>query len=278
MEVSEKRYIEHVLNDAIVSNNACGKIETKSGATYFIKSGKYSRAYQCEANGLNELIKADCIRVARPIIATDTFIVTEYISQEAPNKNFFVRLGKEVARLHLVHGKYYGFYENNYIGSTVQKNISVGYEREDWCTFYLNKRLLYQLELALRNGANSKVLESGVDFFTKHLKEILGENEELPSLLHGDLWGGNYLCDEYNNPVLIDPAVYFGDREADIAMTLLFGGFPEDFYKGYEQVYPLRKGWRNRIGVYQLYHILNHFNMFGGGYLYESERLIKLYI
>lgn len=144
--------------------------------------------------------------------------------------------------------------------------------------FYYNKRLLFQYRLAERNGYATAALRNGISKLESRIHTILSGSEELPCLLHGDLWSGNFLCDSLGNPVLIDPAVYYGHREADLAMTRLFGGFPETFYRAYDKEYPLAAGYFYREGLYKLYHVLNHLNLFGTGYLGEAESILKFYL
>lgn len=270
--------IENELHDAVLEVRGSNIIIMKSGAMYFIKYGKPSKSYKCEFNGLIELRRCAAIEVVKPILFGKEFIVTELIQSNNQASDFFEKLGMGIAQLHKIKGRRFGFYEDNFIGSTPQINSCTELEANDWGSFYYNKRLLFQYELALKQGVKSKRLKEGFLKLENSIGDIFQNSIEQPTLLHGDLWAGNYLCNEKGNPILIDPAVYYGHREADIAMTLLFGGFPEQFYKSYNQVYPLQEGWKARIAIYQLYHVLNHFNMFGCGYLNEAEQLISHYM
>ena len=243
----------------------------------FTKSGRPSRTYLCEANGLKELASAGVIDVARVISVGDTYITTEYIEHGIEKPDFFVDFGKKMALLHRCTSPSFGFYEDNFIGATPQLNIPDADEKGDWLTFYFRKRLLFQYQLAEKNGYVTPEMASAFARLENKLEDILKGSEEPPCLLHGDLWSGNFLCNSSGNPVLIDPAVYYGHREADLAMTRLFGGFPEIFYEAYQQEYPLPEGWRYREDVYKLYHVLNHLNLFGAGYLHQAIRILQKY-
>ena len=252
-------------------------VRTSSGKEYFLKSGTKSAIYQCEANGLKELALSQSIRVAQVAAVGKDFILTEYIRRGAASHDFFSRFGREFARMHRFQSDSFGFYENNFIGNNVQINLPDENERTDWAAFYLNKRLMFQYKLAEKNGYATRDLKNGMMRLEKKMESILNDSIEPPCLLHGDLWAGNFICDENGNAVLIDPAVYYGHREADLAMTKVFGGFSREFYESYQAEYPLRPGWEYRERLYRLYHILNHLNLFGRGYLHEAESLLNKY-
>jgi fructosamine-3-kinase len=156
--------------------------------------------------------------------------------------------------------------------------VAEGIERTNWAGFYMNKQLLPQINLAKQNGLLSKGLNDKLQQLLDKIPEILADSIEEPSLLHGDLWGGNFLCDSKGKAVLIDPAVYYGHREADLAMTKMFGGFSPEFYKSYQQHFPLAPRWEYRENLYLLYHQLNHLNLFGSSYLEGAFRLIDYYL
>lgn len=252
-------------------------VRTVSGNEYFLKSGIESDIYRCEANGLKELALSQSIRVAGVVSIGRDYILTEYIRRGVASEDFFIRFGRELACMHRFLSEYFGFYENNFIGNNVQVNIAGEKARTDWAEFYYNKRLLFQFQLAKKNGYATRELKNGFLRLEKNIELILKDSIEPPCLLHGDLWAGNFICDENGGAVLIDPAVYYGHREADLAMTKLFGGFPRSFYDSYQQEYPLKPGWEYREGLYKLYHVLNHLNLFGRGYLYEAESLLNQY-
>jgi fructosamine-3-kinase len=250
--------IESILNEKIVSSKSIGggciadsrKITTESGREFFLKSGnKGNRMFHCEANGLKELAKAQCLRVPQVVAVADDFLLLEYIPQGNRSQYFFEEFGKNFAKLHRFQADKFGFYEDNYIGATPQQNIPDKAEEKDWVAFYFNKRLLFQYYLAEKNGYVTPRMKNAFSKLESKIASILQGSEELPCLLHGDLWSGNYLCDETGRAVLIDPAVYYGHREADLAMTKLFGGFSPAFYEAYHCEYPLS----DRLGIPRKY-------------------------
>lgn len=273
-----KSVLEEALQERIVVyGNGSGFIQTESGAAYYLKGGGDPRAFQCEANGLHELEKADAIPVARVAAVGEDFILTEFIERGREKSGFFEDFGRRLARLHRYQVETFGFYEDNFIGDNPQPNIPEGDEKSDWTAFYFNKRLRYQYRLAERNGNVSSSLKNGFLKLENRIEAILAGSEEPPALLHGDLWAGNFISGASGNAVLIDPAVYYGHREADLAMTKLFGGFPPAFYDAYQAEYPLKTGWQKRENIYKLYHVLNHLNLFGCSYLSEAERIVGSY-
>jgi len=274
--------IESILNEKVISPVSgeyfgTGIIGTASGKKYFLKKGGSGRMFRCEANGLKELEKTAVIKTPRVIVAEDDFILTEYISSGSRPKNFFETFGRQFARLHRTKSETFGFYEDNYIGLNPQPNLPTGEETRDWTAFYFNKRLLYQYRLCEKNGYVSVGMRKAFAKLENNISGILQGSEEAPCLLHGDLWSGNFICGENGEAVLIDPAVYYGHREADLAMTKLFGGFTNDFYDAYRKEYPLPDGWQHREGIYRLYHVLNHLNLFGVSYLSETEYILQKY-
>ena len=255
------------------------RITDENGNNYFLKCNPSPKdLFIKESNGLTELKKADLIRVPEVIDSNEEFLLTEFIASGSRSKNFFENFGRSFAQLHKYTGKKFGFYENNYIGSNPQLNIPIKSEENDWVAFYFNKRILFQFKLAEKNGYAKKELIEGISFLEKNIHKIIGDSLEPPSLLHGDLWSGNYIIDENGNACLIDPAVYYGNREADLAMTKLFGGFSNEFYISYNDSYPLKEGYEYRENLYKLYHVLNHLNIFGTSYYSHVISLIKYYI
>ena len=255
------------------------KLSMKSGKDYFIKLNYVvsNDMFLKETNGLNELRKPAVIKVPTVILSENSFILMEYIESGVKSKSFFKNFGRKFAELHKFKGKYFGFMEDNYIGSNVQRNIPGDDEKEDWVNFFFTKRLLAQYTLAEKNDYVTNELTDGILELERHIYRILDGSEEPPSLLHGDLWAGNFMVDETGSPVLIDPAVYYGHREADLAMTKLFGGFKPEFYSAYNEVYPLPDGYEYREDIYKLYHILNHLNLFGKSYYNQAMDIIKKY-
>jgi fructosamine-3-kinase len=244
-----------------------------SGCKLFAKINDHSQLdhFIAEADGLVALAKAGA-RVPSPICngegGHEAFLVLEYL--DLRGNGDFTALAHALARVHSTRGERYGWHRNNYIGATPQVNpIS-----RSWSDFWRDARVLPQLKLAERNGLGKALLRKGERLLAA-LPQLLGGRAPAASLLHGDLWGGNagFLAD--GTPVFFDPATYFGDREADIAMTELFGGFPAVFYSAYAEIAPLDRGYAVRKDLYNLYHVLNHANLFGGGYAAQAERMIE---
>ena len=256
------------------------KVTTNNGSNFFLKFNPSASndMFIKEANGLKELAKANAIRIPEVLRFDEDYILLEYIPTGSRKKNFFEEFGKSFAEMHKFTSDSFGFYEDNYIGSNPQKNIPNEIEKTSWANFYFNKRILYQFQLAEKLGNSTPELRKGISKLESKIEEIIGDSNEKPSLLHGDLWGGNYMVDENGNAVLIDPAVYYGHREADLGMTKLFGGFSSEFYRSYNETFPLEDGHEYRENIYKLYHVLNHLNLFGGGYYSQALSLIKFYI
>jgi len=231
----------------------------------FVKTGTAARAdaFAAEADGLQALKRAG-LRVpevvSQGVDGGRAFLVLEHL--ELQSKGDFAALGRMLAAAHRHAGPRFGWHRDNYIGATPQQNGWC----DDWSEFWRDRRLRPQLELARKNG---------FDLEEKNLLELLAGHQPLPCLLHGDLWRGNagFVA---GGPVVFDPAVYYGDREADLAMTELFGGFPPAFYASYNENYPLESGYRQRKHLYNLYHLLNHLNLFGGGYLGQVTQTLRL--
>ncbi len=243
------------------------------GRRYFVKLNDAALVdmFDAEAAGLAELARADAVRVPQPICTgadgRQSFIVMEYIP--LGGRGGLDVFGGQFAKLHRYTGDRYGWSRDNTIGSTPQINTPT----EDWAAFWQQQRLGFQLRLAAQKGYGGRLQSRGEqllgrvgDFFTDYTPAA--------SLLHGDLWSGNYAADDAGNPVIFDPAVYYGDREADLAMTELFGGFGAAFYRAYDEAYPLDPGYAVRKTLYNLYHIINHLNLFGGGYKSQAEGMI----
>lgn len=288
MKEAIKNKIEALLTQKIISQHSISGgcindaliLTTNSHKKYFVKVNYHSPAdmFNKEANGLKEIALSKTIRVPNVISVNDEFILLEVINSSNRSNNFYEDFGRKFAEMHKYRSKYFGFYENNYIGLTPQINVADNEEKNDWIKFYFNKRLLYQIHLAEKNEYLSLELKSLFSSLESKIETILKTKDNTPSLLHGDLWSGNYTVDENGIACLIDPAVYYGHREADLAMTKLFGGFDYKFYDSYNKTFPLEDGYEYRENIYKLYHVLNHLNLFGKGYLNQAVNLIKFYI
>ena len=236
-----------------------------------INSSSQSDNFAAEADGLAALASAGA-RVPAPLCqgstAKEAFLILEYLELRAAGD--YAALGHMLAALHALRQEEYGWRRDNYIGSTRQSN----FRSRNWADFWKRMRLAPQLELATANHLGRTLLEKG-ERLAVSLPELFAGHAPKPALLHGDLWRGNagFLGD--GTPVLFDPAVYCGDREADLAMTELFGGYPQAFYSAYRERAPVDPGYSVRKTLYNLYHVLNHANLFGGGYAAQAERMIE---
>lgn len=242
---------------------------------YFVKLNQSAliKMFEVEAEGLKAIRATQTLRVPAPICwgshGDTAYLVLEYIEMGRASTDSFVQLGTGLAALHKATAQQFGWHVDNTIGSTPQINsFSNG-----WVKFVREHRLGYQLQLAANNHIANSTLAAGEHLLTK-LDGFFRTYTPVPSLLHGDLWGGNFSADRGGAPVVFDPAVYFGDREADLAMTELFGGFDRSFYSSYESAWALDKGYVVRKTLYNLYHVLNHYNLFGGGYGAQAQGMI----
>ncbi len=228
--------------------------------------------FDCEVAGLKALAESDAIRVPRPVAVVCNggfaWLVTQRIESGKRPVNFFEQFGRELAQLHRATlGDRIGWDRDNYLGSSRQPN----HPCQEWIEFVALRRLGYQLRRAVDQGLAHSRLRGDVERVIDRLASLLDGRECRTSLLHGDLWSGNYLCDKDGRAVIFDPAVYYGCREAEWGMIGLFGGCPQEFTDGYEQEYPLADGWQRRASVYVLYHLLNHLNLFGHSYSSQCE-------
>ena len=245
---------------------------TGADHSFFVKRNDSSKVsmFEAEAFGLWEIEEAKAIRVPHPVCwgkdSDGAYLVLEWLDLNR-NQNW-TALGQQLAAMHRVsHPLGFGWVRENTIGSTPQINIW----HQDWPTFFAECRLQAQIERAQKKGFYSK----GFVILLEAIPEFFKDYQPQSSLVHGDLWSGNVASIASGEPIIFDPAVYFGDREVDIAMTELFGGFPGEFYRAYDQTFSLDKGYTKRKNLYNLYHILNHFNLFGGGYASQAERMIQ---
>ena len=243
-----------------------------SDGSYFAKinDGSFLPLFEAEAEALEEISATNTIKAPAPIchgVAQErAFLVLEYMETGSDNSSSQEKLGERLARLHQVRKPQFGWTRDNAIGSTPQSNDPC----DDWATFYRDQRLQFQFDLATRKGKRFR----GSDELLERTPELLADHEVFPSLLHGDLWGGNAACDAEGEPFVFDPATYYGDRETDLAFTEMFGGFSPAFRKAYADTFPLDVGYSRRKVLYNLYHLLNHFNIFGGGYASSAQSSI----
>ncbi|MBD2600623.1 MULTISPECIES: fructosamine kinase family protein [Microcystis] len=245
-----------------------------NGLIYFVKINQANQEamFAAEALGLKQIHATKTIRVPEPIcwgIADkSSYLVLEWLEFGGGDSQSWEKMGQNLAHLHQVSlSDRFGWHCNNTIGSTPQINTI----SNNWADFFAHQRIGYQLRLAKERGGNFP----DEDQVIPAISEILSQHQPHPSLVHGDLWSGNAAITVDGEPVILDPATYWGDREVDLAMTELFGGFPAAFYRGYNDVFPLDAGYQKRKTLYNLYHILNHFNLFGGGYASQANRMLQ---
>lgn len=257
------------------SINACYRVVERGGKACFLKLNEADCAplFAAEAAGLAELDAAQAVRVPAVLghgVADDVaWLLLEHLDLEQGNAAAAARLGERLALQHRHGADHYGWQRDNSIGTTPQRN---GWHY-DWLAFWRQERLGFQLQLALRQGHRHELAGRGERLLAA-LPALFAGHQPAPALLHGDLWGGNWAMTAAGEPVIFDPAVYYGDREADLAMSELFGGFPLEFYVAYQQAWPLPPGYAVRRDVYNLYHVLNHLNLFGGAYLAQAASLM----
>jgi len=258
--------------------NHCYKIETIAG-DFFLKynfAEKYPGMFAAEARGLELLRSASALRIPEVILQFESgkfsFLVLEFLGNGKRRENFWKEFGSGLAKIHRQSAAKFGLDHDNYIGSLVQSNRM----HDRWSTFYNEERLQAQLALAVNH---QRISEKSVRSFEKifsRLEELIPV--ESPALLHGDLWNGNFLNGPSGEACLLDPAVYFGHREMDLAMSRLFGGFDPEFYEAYQDVFPLQPGSDERIPLMQLYPLLVHVNLFGGSYVQQVEDILKKFM
>ncbi|HJG21770.1 MAG TPA: fructosamine kinase family protein [Enterococcus durans] len=225
--------------------------------------------FEVEAAGLKELAPYVSVPETYMLgeIQDGAYLLMEWIE---PGEGSQEELATTLANLHMVTAPQFGYRKNNYLGILPQINTF----EEDWWTFFFKNRLESQIALAQKNNRWNQVRQQKFLVFKQYVLESLANKKIVPSLLHGDLWSGNVFFDQQGTPVFIDPAVSYGDREQDIAMSQLFGGFRPEFLESYQFNYPLEEGWKKRLSVYQLYYLLAHLNMFGETYGSQVEQLL----
>ena len=257
--------------------NQGGKLTTAIGS-FFLKwndDKKFPGMFEAESKGLQLLHRQNAIRIPKVIGHGKNdghqFLLLEVIEQKSRAKNFWEQCGQSLASLHRCSSDLFGLDHSNYIGSLRQYNPT----NSNWINFFIEQRLDAQVRLAMKSGAVGGGWEKKFESLYAKLPSLMAV--EKPSLIHGDLWSGNLITDERGEPCLIDPAVYYGNREADLAMTRLFGGFSGDFYSAYEEAFPLPPGAERRVDLYNLYPLLVHVNLFGGSYVHSVEGILRVF-
>jgi fructosamine-3-kinase len=251
------------------------RVECEDGTTYFVKRYSEAGMPEAEARGLRWLAEAGVIHIPEVIAALAAplpIIVLEWIEAVPPARDFDENLGRSLAALHQSGADGFGFAADNFIGRLPQSNRS----RDCWVEFYASERIAPQIRMGRRSGVLSSSHEKRAEALIERLPELCGPPEP-PSRLHGDLWGGNLMVDGEGQPCLIDPAVYGGHREMDLDMMRLFGGFGGRVFDAYAEVAPLAPGYEERVDLYQLYPVLVHVNLFGGGYVESADRILRHY-
>jgi len=255
--------------------NEAFSLKTNMGK-YFIKynsSSAFPGMFNKEAAGIKILADTNTIEIPEVIGSAETskyaFLLLKYIETGTTGRNFWNDFGTKLADLHSNTSEYFGLDHNNYIGSLVQKNNP----HPDFFRFFISERIEPQLKEARNQGAFSQSEIRYFDSLFNTLANIIPV--EKPALIHGDLWSGNYMVSANGSPCLIDPAVYYGHREADIAMTQLFGGFQPEFYHAYNMAWPMEKDWQKRMDIFNLYPLLVHVNLFGGIYARQVLQIIR---
>lgn len=256
------------------SINQTWKVRDQQERTWLIKSNskRLLPMFEAESKGLKEIANSATIRVPTPLCSGVTkkhaFLVMEYIPlQGSPSAEL---LAEKLAAMHHTTQDNFGWTQDNTIGSTPQLNPPYS----DWSNFWRYERLEYQLKLARQKGFSANGFTQGMQLASQ-LSCFFGRYQPLASLLHGDLWSGNYSADQQGEPVIYDPATYYGDHETDLAMMELFGNPSNRFFSHYNDHFTINVGYQTRKTLYNLYHVLNHFNLFGGGYAAQAQHMIN---
>jgi fructosamine-3-kinase len=270
--------------------NKTFQLQTNAGS-FFLKmnDGSLRDMFEKEFLGLQLLYQTKTIKIPQPVLYGNLsepvipakagissnndkiFLVTEFIQKGNPSKNFWQTFAQQLAALHKHSNERFGLDTDNYIGSLHQQNNFCN----TWSEFYATQRILSLAQLAFNQNKFDKQDVSQIEKLCTRFNELFPA--EKPSLIHGDLWSGNFISDENGTPVIYDPAVYYGSREMDIAMSLLFGGFDKRFYDYYNEVFPLQPNWKERVQLYQLYPVLVHLILFGGHYYNSAINIIRIY-
>jgi len=252
-----------------INNGA--RLQTASGASFFLKTNGSAPEdmFTREAEGLAALRQANRPRVPEAFLWAEEFLLLEDLAPAPRAADYWETLGRQLAQLHSHTNPHFGFDHDNYLGSTTQPNRWT----EGGYAFFAEQRLSFQARLARDGGRLTRSQTAQVERLAARLPDLVPQQPA--SLIHGDLWAGNAISDERGQPALIDPAAHYGWPEAELGMTALFGGFDPGFYSAYEEEHPLVKGWRKRLAIYNLYHLLNHLNLFGEGYHAQVIQVLR---
>jgi protein-ribulosamine 3-kinase len=261
----------HPVGGGCINNGA--RLETRAGTSFFLKTNRAAPAdmFAREAEGLLALLAPGGPRLPQPLAWGADFLLMEDLRPAAHSPHYWPLFGAQLAALHSQKNPSFGFDHDNYIGSTPQPNPRT----VDGYAFFAGSRLLFQARLAQDQSLLGSTEVRQVERLAARLPELVPQQPA--SLIHGDLWSGNAIADAAGAPALIDPAAHYGWAEAELAMTALFGAFPESFYRAYQAARPLAPGWRERFPLYNLYHLLNHLNLFGRGYYGEVMSILEKY-
>lgn len=259
------------------SINSCFHLKTGKGS-YFIKindAKKYPDMFETEVKGLSLLKPASTFHIPEIYFIDEhngrSFLLMEFIQSDTETAGFWGNFAKSLAELHRNTADNFGLDHDNYIGSLKQYNKP----KSSWTNFYIENRLAVQEKMARDSGKINFVMSKKFDRLYSKLENLFPE--EKPALIHGDLWSGNFMTDPEGKPVIIDPAVYYGHREMDIAMSQLFGGFSAKLYNFYQEYFPMEKAWQERMDLYQLYPLMVHVNLFGGTYAMQVKGIMEKY-
>jgi len=267
----------HVIRTEAVGGGSISlaqRLQLADGSSLFAKSLPQAPLafYHAEAQGLDCMRQYTPLRIPKVVQATDDFILLEDLGEGSPGANYWQNLAEGLARLHAGHSRCFGFAADNFCGRTPQINTKT----EDGFSFFAQYRILNLARQLEKSGALSTKDMTDLGYIAENLDRWIPQQPS--TLIHGDLWSGNVHCDKYGKPALIDPAVYWGWAEAELSMTLLFGGFPDEFYNLYQQLTGVDKQWSERAPLYNLYHLLNHLLLFGRSYLSQVKSSIRMFI
>ncbi|MEZ4777511.1 MAG: fructosamine kinase family protein [Bacteroidia bacterium] len=282
---SVRKSVHDLLNISITGAYTVGggcihnarEVVTENGS-FFLKFNErhHLSNFEVEAKGLNLLRFSEEVTVPQVIGYGEdenyAWLVLEFVKQAEKNARYWEKLGWQIAGLHRHTASVFGLDFDNYIGSLPQRN----HQHKRWLDFFITERIRPMLLMAVNQRELGRSTAGYFEILFSRLKDFFPE--EPPALLHGDLWGGNILTGETGFPVLIDPAVYYGHREAELAFMTLFDAIPQRFFDAYEEVYPLSPGYRDRFDLYNLYPLLVHVNLFGGGYIASVENILRRFV